>query len=209
MGFSRQEFWSRLPLLALEPSKTCGWCPGPGLMAALRWCVLVPPGPGPTHGCSRRLRLRSRRHTPPLAAGPHPRRSCGGLQGSPGGGQVSAGQRNTVKLPRTVCQASQGRGSLVGCRLWGCTEADTTEATAAAEPALGRQKGRPSSLRPDVSPPNQPRMVMELLSRVWTPQKPRGPPLFPESYFSAKPTVSSRDKGGAGGLRGRWEKPRL
>ena len=25
---------------------------------------------------------------------------------------------------------SQGRGSLVGCRLWGCTESDTTEATA-------------------------------------------------------------------------------
>ena len=26
---------------------------------------------------------------------------------------------------------SQGRGSLVGCRLWGRTESDTTEATAA------------------------------------------------------------------------------
>ena len=25
---------------------------------------------------------------------------------------------------------SQGRGSLVGCRLWGCTESDTTEVTA-------------------------------------------------------------------------------
>ena len=24
---------------------------------------------------------------------------------------------------------SQGWGSLVGCRLWGCTESDTTEAT--------------------------------------------------------------------------------
>ena len=24
---------------------------------------------------------------------------------------------------------SQGRGSLMGCRLWGCTELDTTEAT--------------------------------------------------------------------------------
>ena len=24
---------------------------------------------------------------------------------------------------------SQGRGNLVGCRLWGCTESDTTEAT--------------------------------------------------------------------------------
>ena len=28
---------------------------------------------------------------------------------------------------------SQGRGSLVGCRLWGCTESDTTEVTAAAK----------------------------------------------------------------------------
>ena len=27
---------------------------------------------------------------------------------------------------------SQGRGSLLGCRLWGCTESDTTEVTAAA-----------------------------------------------------------------------------
>ena len=27
---------------------------------------------------------------------------------------------------------SQGWGSLVGCRLWGCTELDTTEVTAAA-----------------------------------------------------------------------------
>ena len=24
---------------------------------------------------------------------------------------------------------SQGRGNLVGCRLWGCTESDTTEAS--------------------------------------------------------------------------------
>jgi len=24
---------------------------------------------------------------------------------------------------------SQGQGSLVGCRLWGCTESDTTDAT--------------------------------------------------------------------------------
>ena len=24
---------------------------------------------------------------------------------------------------------SQGRGTLVGCRLWGCTESDTTEVT--------------------------------------------------------------------------------
>ena len=34
-------------------------------------------------------------------------------------------QRTPVFLPGE----SQGRGSLAGCRLWGCTELDTTEAT--------------------------------------------------------------------------------
>ena len=34
-------------------------------------------------------------------------------------------QTNPVFLPGE----SQGWGSLVGCRLWGCTESDTTEAT--------------------------------------------------------------------------------
>ena len=34
-------------------------------------------------------------------------------------------QRTPVFLPGE----SQGRGSLVGCRLWGRTESDTTEAT--------------------------------------------------------------------------------
>ena len=34
-------------------------------------------------------------------------------------------QPTTVFLPGE----SQGWGSLVGCRLWGCTESDTTEAT--------------------------------------------------------------------------------
>ena len=34
-------------------------------------------------------------------------------------------QPTPVFLPRE----SRGRGSLVGCRLWGCTESDTTEAT--------------------------------------------------------------------------------
>ena len=29
---------------------------------------------------------------------------------------------------------SQGRGSLVGCRLWGCTESDTTEVTLQQQP---------------------------------------------------------------------------
>ena len=34
-------------------------------------------------------------------------------------------QPTPVFLPREF----QGRGSLVGCRLWGCTELDTTEVT--------------------------------------------------------------------------------
>ena len=33
---------------------------------------------------------------------------------------------------------SLGRGSLVGCRLWGRTESDTTEATAAAAAAASQ-----------------------------------------------------------------------
>ena len=41
-------------------------------------------------------------------------------------------QPTSVFLPRE----SQGWGSLVGCRLWGRTESDTTEATAAAAAAL-------------------------------------------------------------------------
>ena len=32
-------------------------------------------------------------------------------------------------IPVFLPGESQGRGSLVGCCLWGCTESDTTEAT--------------------------------------------------------------------------------
>ena len=35
---------------------------------------------------------------------------------------------------------SQGRGSLVGCRLWGCTESDTTEATQQQQQQQQQQK---------------------------------------------------------------------
>ena len=31
--------------------------------------------------------------------------------------------------PVSLPGESQGQGSLVGCRLWGCTESDMTEAT--------------------------------------------------------------------------------
>ena len=35
---------------------------------------------------------------------------------------------------------SQGRGSLVGCHLWGCTELDTTEATQQQDTAAATAK---------------------------------------------------------------------
>ena len=41
-------------------------------------------------------------------------------------------RRKWQPTPVLFPEESQGRGSLVGCRLWGRTESDTTEATAAA-----------------------------------------------------------------------------
>ena len=41
-------------------------------------------------------------------------------------------RRQWQPTPMFLPGESQGRGSLVGCRLWGRTESDTTEATAAA-----------------------------------------------------------------------------
>ena len=38
-------------------------------------------------------------------------------------------RRKWQPTPEFLPGESQGRGSLVGCRLWGCTESDTTEAT--------------------------------------------------------------------------------
>ena len=38
-------------------------------------------------------------------------------------------RRTWQPTPVFLPGVSQGRGSLVGCRLWGCTESDTTEAT--------------------------------------------------------------------------------
>ena len=55
----------------------------------------------------------------------------------PGGGHLSLGARPSLweghalvtVCPSDCCVAYQGRGSLVGCCLWGRTESDTTEAT--------------------------------------------------------------------------------
>ena len=41
-------------------------------------------------------------------------------------------RRKWQPTPVILPGQSQGWGSLVGCRLWGCTESDTTEVTAAA-----------------------------------------------------------------------------
>ena len=41
-------------------------------------------------------------------------------------------RRNWQPTPVFLPGESQGRGSLVGCRTWGHTESDTTEATLAA-----------------------------------------------------------------------------
>ena len=38
-------------------------------------------------------------------------------------------RRKWQPTPVFLPEESQGQGSLVGCRLWGCTESDTTEAT--------------------------------------------------------------------------------
>ena len=45
-------------------------------------------------------------------------------------------KRKWQPTPVFLSGESQGRGSLVGCRLWGRTELDTTEATGAAAAAL-------------------------------------------------------------------------
>ena len=39
------------------------------------------------------------------------------------------GEGNGNPLQRSCLEEFQGRGSLVGCRLWGRTESNTTEAT--------------------------------------------------------------------------------
>ena len=38
-------------------------------------------------------------------------------------------EKEMATHPRVLAGESQGRGSLVGCRLWGHTESDTTEMT--------------------------------------------------------------------------------
>ena len=45
-------------------------------------------------------------------------------------------RRKRQPTPVFLPGESQGRGSLVGCRLWGCTESDTTESNLAAAAAV-------------------------------------------------------------------------
>ena len=44
-------------------------------------------------------------------------------------GHIDQWRRKWQPTPVFLPGESQGRGSLVGCRLWGRTESDTTEAT--------------------------------------------------------------------------------
>ena len=46
------------------------------------------------------------------------------------------GEENGNPTPVFLPGESQGQGSLVGCRLWGCTESNTTEANLAAAAIL-------------------------------------------------------------------------
>ena len=71
-----------------------------------------------------------------------------------GSAKSHRGRRPWQPTPVLLSRKSHGRRSLVGCPLWGCTESDTTEATAAAaaravghntlisEPSQGVAKGR-------------------------------------------------------------------
>ena len=68
------------------------------------------------------------------AIGKEPASNAGDIRdvsSTPGLGRSPGWQPTPVFLPGE----SQGRGSLVGCRLWGRTESDTTEATSAAAAA--------------------------------------------------------------------------
>ena len=46
-------------------------------------------------------------------------------------------RRKWQPTPVFLAGESQGRGSLVGCRLWGRTESDTTEATQQQQVSVG------------------------------------------------------------------------
>ena len=116
MGFSRQKYWSGVPL------------------------------PSPRQRYHIQMTARRRRWQPTSVLLPgksHGRKSLVGC--SPWGREESDTterlhfhfslftfmhwRRKWQPTPVFLPGESQGQGSLVGCRLWGCTESDTTEAT--------------------------------------------------------------------------------
>ena len=119
MGFSRQEYWSGLPL----PSPRCRVCPncswvlwiflkllcGEGNGTPLQYSCLENPMDGGAWWAAVHGGAKSRTRLSDFTFMPWRRKW----------------QPTPVFLPGE----SQGWGSLVGCRLWGCTELDTTEAT--------------------------------------------------------------------------------
>ena len=64
-----------------------------------------------------------------LSVGSQSRTRLKRLSSSSSSSSLCLRRRQWQPTPVFLPGESQGRGSLVGCRLWGCTELDTTEAT--------------------------------------------------------------------------------
>ena len=71
------------------------------------------------------------RSFPGVPAGKNPPANAGaaGAVSSVPGAERPGWRRKWQPTPVFLPGESQGRGSLLGCRLWGCTESDTTEVT--------------------------------------------------------------------------------
>ena len=119
MGFPRQEYWSGMPF------------PSPGDL----------PNPGIETGSPALLEKAMATHSSTLAWKISWAEEPGRLQSM---GLLRVGHDWATSLSLFTCMhwrrkwqptplflpgESQGQGSLVACRLWGCTESDTTEAT--------------------------------------------------------------------------------
>ena len=77
-------------------------------------------------------------------------------------GQRKKKTQDATNYNRFLPGECQGRGSLVGCRLWGCTESDTTEATQQQQ----QQHGRWNSFQKDFR-----KMSMNIQKRFTTIKK--------------------------------------
>ena len=125
MGFSRQEFWSGLPFPSPPREQSFIFCIDRWIL--YHWAIKEEKGMAP--------------HSSTLAWKIPWTEEPGRLQSM---GSLGVGHDWTTSLSLFTCMhwrrkwqptpvflpgESQGWGSLVGCRLWGCTESDTTEVT--------------------------------------------------------------------------------